>query len=74
MDTVNRLAANGAKYVEEKWGLTDQYQPTEFFRGSPWLRLATASGTHELSSGEISVRVAPAADADANDDTSTRSL
>jgi BirA family biotin operon repressor/biotin-[acetyl-CoA-carboxylase] ligase len=37
------------------------------------LRLATASGVHELSSGEISVRVAPATDADgnANDGTNT---
>jgi len=39
VDTVNHLAVDGAKYVEEKWGLTDTYQPTEFFRGSPWLRL-----------------------------------
>jgi BirA family biotin operon repressor/biotin-[acetyl-CoA-carboxylase] ligase len=31
------------------------------------LRLATASGLHELSSGEISVRVAPARGSDAND-------
>jgi BirA family biotin operon repressor/biotin-[acetyl-CoA-carboxylase] ligase len=36
------------------------------------LRLATASGVHELSSGEISVRVAPAAEG-TSDGTNTRS-
>jgi len=34
----------GERFVEEKWGLSDQFQPTEFFRRNnadawPWMRL-----------------------------------